>query len=222
MPSSATRHGDLHSFPTRRSSDLRRSRPQARRSGRSNPGRSGCEWACTPGRRFSVKRGTSARRSTWGRGSPPPPTAGRCWCLRRRTDRKSTRLNSSHRCISYAVFRHAPRRPPLFPYTTLFRSEAVAAAGAAQRALESGPIRVRMGLHTGTPLLGEEGYVGEAVHLGARVAAAAHGGQVLVSAATHRSEEHTSELQSPMYLVCRLPPRATATSTLSLHDALPI
>ena len=42
-----------------------------------------------------------------------------------------------------------------------------------------------MGLHTGTPLLGEEGYVGEAVHLGARVAAAAHGGQVLVSAATH-------------------------------------
>src|SRR5437762_1748128 len=40
-------------------------------------------------------------------------------------DRKSTRLNSSHRCISYAVFclNLLPPRPcPLFPYTTLFRS----------------------------------------------------------------------------------------------------
>src|SRR5437879_109082 len=39
-------------------------------------------------------------------------------------DRKSTRLNSSHRCISYAVF-FSPSRPflsTLFPYTTLFRS----------------------------------------------------------------------------------------------------
>src|SRR5437762_3454963 len=39
-------------------------------------------------------------------------------------DRKSTRLNSSHRCISYAVFCLIPPqpRPTLFPYTTLFRS----------------------------------------------------------------------------------------------------
>src|SRR5437762_1143572 len=37
-----------------------------------------------------------------------------------------------------------------------------------------------------------------------------------------RSEEHTSELQSPMYLVCRLLPSARELSTLSLHDALPI
>src|SRR5437762_1516907 len=36
-------------------------------------------------------------------------------------DRKSTRLNSSHRCISYAVFCRAPTST-LFPYTTLFRS----------------------------------------------------------------------------------------------------
>src|SRR5437764_1236547 len=41
-------------------------------------------------------------------------------------DRKSTRLNSSHRCISYAVFCLLPRPtiPTLFPYTTLFRSSA--------------------------------------------------------------------------------------------------
>src|SRR5437879_5848281 len=39
-------------------------------------------------------------------------------------DRKSTRLNSSHRCISYAVFRFArsPASCTLLPYTTLFRS----------------------------------------------------------------------------------------------------
>src|SRR5437762_2836467 len=37
-------------------------------------------------------------------------------------DRKSTRLNSSHRCISYAVFCSRAPPLPLFPYTTLFRS----------------------------------------------------------------------------------------------------
>src|SRR5947208_70994 len=39
-------------------------------------------------------------------------------------DRKSTRLNSSHQIISYAVFCLTPRQPTsiLFPYTTLFRS----------------------------------------------------------------------------------------------------
>ncbi|MGH3064016.1 MAG: ATP-binding protein [Gaiellaceae bacterium] len=48
----------------------------------------------------------------------------------------------------------------------------------------NGPLRVRVGVHTGTPLLGEEGYVGHDVHRAARIAAAGHGGQVLVSAAT--------------------------------------
>src|SRR5437879_2725985 len=37
-----------------------------------------------------------------------------------------------------------------------------------------------------------------------------------------RSEEHTSELQSPMYLVCRLLLALLECYTLSLHDALPI
>jgi predicted ATPase/class 3 adenylate cyclase len=48
----------------------------------------------------------------------------------------------------------------------------------------NGRIRVRVGVHTGAPLLGEEGYVGHDVHRAARIAAAGHGGQVLVSAAT--------------------------------------
>ncbi len=61
---------------------------------------------------------------------------------------------------------------------------AAAAAIAGQDALSVGPIRVRMGLHTGAPTLAAEGYVGVDVHRGARVAALAHGGQVLLSATT--------------------------------------
>jgi predicted ATPase/class 3 adenylate cyclase len=61
---------------------------------------------------------------------------------------------------------------------------AAAAASVGQRALAPGPIAVRMGLHTGTPTIAAEGYVGIDVHRGARVAALAHGGQVIVSAST--------------------------------------
>ena len=61
---------------------------------------------------------------------------------------------------------------------------ALAAARQAQAALDPGPIRVRMGTHTGTPIVAEEGYVGTDVHRAARIAAVGHGGQVLVSAAT--------------------------------------
>src|SRR6266508_2743340 len=63
-------------------------------------------------------------------------------------------------------------------------SNAVAAAADCQRALAGGPIRVRMGLHTGEPRLTEEGYVGLDVHKGARIAAVGHGGQVLLSQTT--------------------------------------
>ena len=61
---------------------------------------------------------------------------------------------------------------------------AVAAAAQAQAALTAGPVRVRMGLHTGTPLMTDEGYVGADVHRAARIAAVAHGGQVVLSRAT--------------------------------------
>src|SRR5947207_11794118 len=62
---------------------------------------------------------------------------------------------------------------------------ALEASKEAQRELQSGSIRVRMGVHTGTPLVTEEGYVGIDVHRAARIAAAGHGGQVLVSQTTH-------------------------------------
>jgi len=61
---------------------------------------------------------------------------------------------------------------------------AIAAAREATEALARGPIRVRIGAHTGTPLRTHGGYVGEDVHLAARVAASAHGGQVVLSRAT--------------------------------------
>ncbi|MFL5952223.1 MAG: ATP-binding protein [Gaiellaceae bacterium] len=63
-------------------------------------------------------------------------------------------------------------------------SEALAAARDAQSALRDGPIRVRIGLHTGEPILTDEGYVGIDVHRAARIAAAGHGGQILVSQST--------------------------------------
>jgi predicted ATPase/class 3 adenylate cyclase len=59
---------------------------------------------------------------------------------------------------------------------------ALTAASVFTDALASGPVQVRVGLHTGTPLLTDEGYVGDDVHRAARIAACGHGGQVLVSA----------------------------------------
>jgi predicted ATPase/class 3 adenylate cyclase len=63
-------------------------------------------------------------------------------------------------------------------------TEAVAAAAEAQQCLSAGPIRVRIGLHTGEPILTDEGYIGLEVHRGARIASAAHGGQVVLSRET--------------------------------------
>ena len=58
---------------------------------------------------------------------------------------------------------------------------AVSAAVDGQRAHQGCPIQVRMGLHTGEAQITDEGYVGLDVHLAARIAAAGHGGQVVLS-----------------------------------------
>jgi len=71
---------------------------------------------------------------------------------------------------------------------------ALAAAAQAQTGLAEGPIRVRMGIHSGEPLLTEEGYVGIDVHRGARVMNAGHGGQVLVSESTYLLVDGDSKL----------------------------
>jgi predicted ATPase/class 3 adenylate cyclase len=68
---------------------------------------------------------------------------------------------------------------------------ALACAFEAQRALAAHPwpdgaaVRVRMGLHTGEPRLAGGNYVGLDVHRAARIGAAGHGGQVLLSQTTH-------------------------------------
>src|SRR5256885_16099514 len=92
-------------------------------------------------------------------------------------------LSCSPPPLLIVVFFLMIRRPPrstLFPYTTLFRSEPERAGGGAVAAVgaEDDP-----GLHL-LPVDREAGLVdiGDA----------------------HRSEEHTSELQSPCNLVCRL------------------
>jgi predicted ATPase/class 3 adenylate cyclase len=74
----------------------------------------------------------------------------------------------------------------------VFRSpvDAVEAALAVQRCLAAHPwpgggqVRVRMGIHTGEGALAGDGYVGMDVHRVARVSAAGHGGQILLTAAT--------------------------------------
>ena len=68
--------------------------------------------------------------------------------------------------------------------------EAVAGAVAAQRALaehewrDGADVRVRMGLHTGEPSVGAEGYHGLDVVRAARICSAGHGGQILISETT--------------------------------------
>jgi class 3 adenylate cyclase len=68
--------------------------------------------------------------------------------------------------------------------------DAVAAAVDTQRALrdhdwpEASEVRVRMGVHTGEPHLGEEGYLGLDVVRAARISSAGRGGQILISETT--------------------------------------
>ena len=61
---------------------------------------------------------------------------------------------------------------------------ALAAAAVFTDSLTQGPIQVRVGLHTGTPFVTEVGYTGRDVVTAARIAASAHGGQVVLSSAT--------------------------------------
>jgi predicted ATPase len=74
-------------------------------------------------------------------------------------------------------------------------SDAVAAASSAQDALAETGLRVRMGIHTGEPLLADTGYVGMDVHRAARVMSAGHGGQVVLSQTTRDLLDETFELQ---------------------------
>src|SRR5437762_9776220 len=105
---------------------------------------------------------------------------------------------------SFHLFFVLLRRPPrstLFPYTTLFRSQLEAVVEGPAGQIVHGLRRfVRLDLQL-------RGAVREPPHL-----------RVGVGGERNRSEEHTSELQSPMYLVCRLllEKKKTSFSTASL------
>ena len=106
-------------------------------------------------------------------------------------------------------------------------ADAIHAAVAAQLSLAQGRIRVRMGVHTGQPHLTDEGYVGEDVHLGARVAAAGHGGQVLLtepaveasgeSDVVDLGEHRVKDFERAVWIyqvgVARFPPLKTISNT---------
>src|SRR3712207_7771607 len=87
--------------------------------------------------------------------------------------------------LGFFLMIQRPPRSTLFPYTTLFRSCQVLVSDGLAQPLELGVVADG---HGDLLVRGVEGLVGDY----RRVAVA------------HRSEEHTSELQSRQYLVCRL------------------
>jgi class 3 adenylate cyclase len=106
-----------------------------------------------------------------------------------------TALVAEHRRIVRAEFgarggQEVDTQGDAFFFCFASARDAVAAAVAAQRALagaawpDGAELRVRMSLHTGEPVVGEEGYVGIDVVRAARICAAGHGGQVLLSGTT--------------------------------------
>src|SRR5256885_6702458 len=93
------------------------------------------------------------------------------------------------------------RRPPrstLFPYTTLFRS------------LQADRVDDRLALHALEPGLDHRPFRGVDHHR--------HTGDVRLRRHQVRSEEHTSELQSPCNLVCRLLLEKKKTTQRTLHS----
>jgi DNA-binding NarL/FixJ family response regulator/class 3 adenylate cyclase len=123
--------------------------------------------------------------------------------LRRLRQRYGDTLADHHRllrsaCVEAGGHEIGTQGDSLF---VVFRraSEAVLGAVAAQRALarhswpEGAELRVRMGLHTGEPTVSAEGYLGLAVHRVARICAAGHGGQILLSQTTQALLEDEEE-----------------------------
>ena len=106
-----------------------------------------------------------------------------------------TQVVADHRRLLREVFGKADGREvdtqgDAFFYSFTRARDAVRAAVEGQRALaghswpKGAAVRVRMGLHTGEPTVGDEGYVGLDVVRAARICSAGHGGQILLSETT--------------------------------------
>ena len=121
--------------------------------------------------------------------------------LQRLGDRYTDVLGTHARLLRDAAARHGGYEVDTygdsFFITFTDAGEAISAAVDAQRSLLSfpwlhgSPVLVRMGLHTGTAAIVDADYVGFDVHRASRIASAAHGGQIVVSAETHRAVDGT-------------------------------
>jgi predicted ATPase len=138
---------------------------------------------------------------------------------------------AEHRRLLRAVFSahggvEVDTQGDAFFYAFADPAEALAAAAASQAELDSGPVKVRMGLHTGEPRLTGEGYAGRELHRAARIAASGHGGQVVISAATRAfadgditelGEHRLKDFDEPVALFqlgqARFPPLKTISNT---------
>jgi predicted ATPase/class 3 adenylate cyclase len=103
-------------------------------------------------------------------------------------DRYASVLAEHRRLLREAFARHGgvevDTQGDAFFVTFERAPDALAAAAECNSELAGGPIRVRIGIHTGEPLVTDEGYVGVDVHRAARIMSAGHGGQVLLSEET--------------------------------------
>jgi predicted ATPase/class 3 adenylate cyclase len=159
---------------------------------------------------------------------------------------------SAHRTLLRAAFRSFGGRELSTEGDSFFVvfESAIAAVGccvAGQRALaghdwpDGVTVRVRMGLHTGEPTRHEDNYVGLDVHRAARIAAAAHGGQVVLSDATrdlveprlaadvslrdlgwHRLKDIEAPERIYQLVVAGLPDRFPSLKSLGAQSRLPV
>src|SRR5947209_5167251 len=130
----------------------------------------------------------------------PLGARGRPSCIG--SDRKSTRLNSSHANISYAVFPNLPfSLHDALPISDTIRRWAREGFLEGRQVIPQAPWRVRVTEEVRERVVAATppGWVG----LAAAAQALGRSRQTILHWV--RSEEHTSELQSRQYLVCRLP-----------------
>jgi class 3 adenylate cyclase len=114
--------------------------------------------------------------------------------LRKLGDRYGEVLSEQRRILRETFSEHGGRevdnQGDAFFFSFERARDAVAGAVAGQRELashewpEGNAVKVRMGLHTGEPAVGDEGYVGLDVVRAARICSAGHGGQILLSETT--------------------------------------
>jgi class 3 adenylate cyclase len=93
---------------------------------------------------------------------------------------RSTIREAVHRGSGYEVDSRADEFFAVFASS----ADAVQAAIETQRKLDPARVKVRIGLHSGSPAVTDTGYVGMPVNVTARVCNAGHGGQILMTAAT--------------------------------------